>query len=108
MGAADLGQQPGFVETFLPEGRVPQAGERFRNLGAARTLRQIADTKGHAFYEGKIAEEIAAFAKAHDAALTLEDLAGHRADWCDTISQSVTWNCTKFRPTDRASPRRWR
>ena len=88
MGAADLSRQPGFTETFLPEGRVPRAGERFRNPGAARTLRQIADTKGRAFYEGEIAEEIVAFAKVHGAALTLEDLAGHRADWCGTISQT--------------------
>lgn len=88
MGATVLGGQPGFAETFLPGGRAPRAGERFRNPDAARTLRLIAETKGRAFYEGEIAERIVAFAKAHDAALTLEDLAGHRPEWCDTISQT--------------------
>ncbi|PVH28683.1 gamma-glutamyltransferase family protein [Pararhodobacter oceanensis] len=86
-GAEVLGHQPGFAETFMPNGRAPRAGERFRNPGAARTLRLIAETKGRAFYEGEIAEEIAAFAKAHGAAMTVEDLAAHRSDWCGTISQ---------------------
>ncbi len=86
-GAETLRDQPGFAETFLPDGRAPRAGERFRNPGAARTLRTIAETRGRAFYEGEIAEEIAAFARAHGGAMTLEDLAGHENDWCGTISQ---------------------
>ncbi|SFJ11611.1 gamma-glutamyltransferase family protein [Celeribacter neptunius] len=87
-GAERLGSQPGFAETFMPGGRAPKAGERFRNPGAARTLRAIAETKGRAFYEGEIAEEIVGFAKAHGGAMTLEDLAAHKPEWCGTISQS--------------------
>ncbi len=87
-GAETLKNQPGFAETFMPGGRAPKAGERFKNPGAARTLRAIAETKGRAFYEGEIAEEIAAFAKAHGGAMTVEDLASHSSDWCGTISQS--------------------
>lgn len=86
--ADELGTQPGFAETFMPDGRAPRAGEYFQSPGHARTLRLIAETKGKAFYEGVIAEEIAAFAKAHDAALSGTDLAGHNADWCGTISKS--------------------
>ncbi|MEM9248489.1 MAG: gamma-glutamyltransferase family protein [Pseudomonadota bacterium] len=86
--AADmLGGQPGFAETFLPHGRAPKAGERFVNTGLAGTLRQIAETKGRAFYEGALAEAIAAFAAEHGAALTVEDLAAHEAEWCGTISK---------------------
>jgi len=87
-GAAMLKDQPGFAETFMPGGQAPKPGERFRNPGAARTLRAIAETKGRAFYEGEIAEEIAAFAKANGGAMTVEDLAAHRNDWCGTISQT--------------------
>ena len=87
-GAAVLKDQPGFAETFMPEGRAPKPGERFRNPGAARTLRAIAETKGRAFYEGEIAQEIAAFAKANGGAMTADDLAAHHNDWCGTISQS--------------------
>lgn len=87
-GAETLGDQPGFAETFLPRGKVPQAGERFCNPGAARTLRAIARSNGQAFYEGEIAEEMIAFLQANGSAMTLGDLAAHRADWCGTISQS--------------------
>ncbi|SNT31465.1 gamma-glutamyltransferase family protein [Tropicimonas sediminicola] len=82
-----LSGQPGFAETFMPGGQVPRPGERFRNPGAARTLRAIAETAGRAFYEGEIAEELVAFLRANGSAMTLEDLASHRADWCGTISQ---------------------
>ena len=87
-GAEVLKDQPGFAETFMPGGRAPKPGERFRNPGAARTLRVIAETNGRAFYEGEIAEEIAAFAKANGGAMTVADLAAHRTEWCGTIRQS--------------------
>ncbi|MEX0339085.1 MAG: gamma-glutamyltransferase family protein [Arenibacterium sp.] len=83
-----LGDQPGFAETFLPDGRAPKAGAYFQSPGHARTLRLIAETKGRAFYEGEIAEEIATHAKAHGAALSLEDMTAHKADWCGTIARS--------------------
>jgi gamma-glutamyltranspeptidase/glutathione hydrolase len=86
--AEQLGDMPGFAETFLPGGRAPKAGEFFASPGHARTLRLIAETNGRAFYEGEIAEEIAAYAKAHGAALTVDDMARHKADWCGTISKS--------------------
>ncbi len=82
-----LSGQPGFAETFLPNGRAPRAGERFASPGHARSLRLIAETKGEAFYRGKLAQEIAAFAGSHDAALTIEDMTAHSADWCGTISK---------------------
>lgn len=90
--AAELADQPGFAETFMPGGSAPGAGEYFRSPGHARTLKRIAETKGKAFYEGEIAEEIAAFSRAHGAALTLDDLAQHQADWCGTISRSFDDN----------------
>lgn len=86
-GAELLGSQPGFAETFLPGGRPPKAGERFANRAAAGTLRQIAESRGAAFYRGPLAERIAAFAAEHGAALTAEDMAAHELDWCGTIAQ---------------------
>ncbi|WP_300018381.1 gamma-glutamyltransferase family protein [uncultured Roseobacter sp.] len=90
--ADELGDQPGFAETFMPGGSAPKAGEYFSSPGHAQTLKRIAETKGKAFYEGEIAEEIAAFSRAHDAALTLDDLAQHQADWCGTISKAFDDN----------------
>ncbi|MDE2364177.1 MAG: gamma-glutamyltransferase family protein [Hyphomicrobiales bacterium] len=83
-----LGAQPGFAETFLPQGRAPKAGEIFRSEGHATTLEQIVATKGEAFYRGAIAEKITAFSAKHGGAMTLEDLGAHRADWVEPLSQS--------------------
>jgi gamma-glutamyltranspeptidase/glutathione hydrolase len=81
-----LSEQPGFAEGFLPGGQSPKAGTRFASADFARSLRLIAETKGRAFYEGELAEKIAAFAREHDAALTVDDLAGFKPEWCGTIS----------------------
>ena len=81
-----VGRQPGFAEAFLPGGRAPAGGEIFVNKPLAASLRAIAETKGEAFYRGALAERIAAFAREHGAALSIDDLAEHRNDWCGTIS----------------------
>jgi gamma-glutamyltranspeptidase/glutathione hydrolase len=83
-----LRDQPGFAECFLPEGRALRAGEIFRSAGHAHSLELIAESEGEAFYRGVLAEKIAAFAAAHGAAMTAEDLATHEVDWCGTITQS--------------------
>lgn len=84
----DLSDQPGFVEGFTVDGgRAPRAGELFVNRPQADSLEAIADTNGEAFYRGHLAERIAAFAREHNAALTVDDLAAHTNDWCGTISQ---------------------
>lgn len=86
-GAAELKNQPGFADTFMPNGRAPAAGELFRAPGHARTLRAIAETRGEAFYRGALARQIADFARQHGAVLDEADLAGHEADWCGTLAQ---------------------
>ncbi|MDN3516312.1 gamma-glutamyltransferase family protein [Aquisalimonas lutea] len=85
-GARELRDQPGFAEAFLPEGRPPGAGERFRNPALARTLRRIAETRGEAFYRGELAERMEQAARDHGAALRADDLAAHRPQWQDTIA----------------------
>jgi gamma-glutamyltranspeptidase/glutathione hydrolase len=86
-GAEELKNQPGFAEAFMPAGRAPAAGELFRSEAMARSLQLIAETKGEAFYRGELAARIKAFAKAHGAVLTADDLSSHENDWCGTISQ---------------------
>ena len=87
LGAARLGDQPGFAECFLPAGRPLRAGEIFRSEAHARTLELIAATEGEAFYRGELAEKMAAHAQAHGGAMTVEDLAAHQPDWVGTVSQ---------------------
>lgn len=67
-------------------GRAPRAGERWRNPGAARTLRLIADSEAEAFYHGEIAQALADFAVRTGGYLTAADLAAHRCEWVDPIS----------------------
>jgi gamma-glutamyltranspeptidase/glutathione hydrolase len=85
--AAELKDQPGFAEAFMPEGRAPHIGELFSLPDAARTLRLIAESKGRAFYEGELADKIVAFSKACGAAMTLEDLRGYKPEWVTPISK---------------------
>ncbi|KIN60672.1 Gamma-glutamyltranspeptidase [Sulfitobacter noctilucae] len=86
--AVELRDQPGFAATFMPGGRAPKAGEYFTSPGHAHSLRRIAQTKGKAFYEGDLAEQIAAFAAEHGSALNASDLAMHQPEWCGTISKA--------------------
>jgi gamma-glutamyltranspeptidase/glutathione hydrolase len=81
-----LADQPGFAEAFLPGGRAPKAGERFSSPAMAASLTRIAQTKGRDFYEGALAEKIAAYAREHGAALNEDDLAGYAPEWSGTIS----------------------
>lgn len=81
-----LAREPGFAEAFLPEGRAPRAGERFRLPALAASLEAIVETEGESFYRGALAETIAAHAEAHGGALGAEDLGTHGADWVGTIA----------------------
>lgn len=83
-----LRSQPGFAQAFLPQGRAPLAGERFRHPAIARALELIAATEGQAFYSGEIAAALVAHAKAHGGALSMRDLETHQADWVDPLTQT--------------------
>ncbi len=84
---AVLKEQPGFADTFMPNGRAPRPGERFVFADAAKTLAAIADTRGEAFYRGPVAAAIAAHARACGAAMTERDLADYRVEWVEPIEK---------------------
>jgi gamma-glutamyltranspeptidase/glutathione hydrolase len=79
---------PGFAEAFMPRGRGPAPGERFIFAAAGATLRQIALTKGEAFYRGEIAAQLVGHAVAHGGSMTLEDLAAYRSEWVTPIRKN--------------------
>lgn len=78
---------PAFMQTFMPNGRSPQAGEMVKLPHHASTLERIAASKGDDFYRGELAEAMISDCKKHDGAMTLDDLANHRAQWITPISQ---------------------
>ncbi|MGA1237250.1 MAG: gamma-glutamyltransferase [Limisphaerales bacterium] len=77
---------PGFAETFMPGGKAPGVGEVFRNPGLAQTLKRIARKGRKGFYEGEVAERIAAYMKEQGGFLSEEDLALHRSEWVEPVS----------------------
>ncbi len=78
--------KPGFKEVFMPGGRAPREGERFKNPALARTLRQIAKGGRDAYYKGSIADAIVAFSKQHGGFFAKEDFAKHHSTWDAPIS----------------------
>lgn len=77
----------GFAEVFLPGGRAPKEGERFRNPALAKTLRLLA-AKKRAGWEGEFADEIVAFSKANGGFFSKEDFVRHRSTWDAPMSTS--------------------
>ena len=84
---ARLKDMPGFAEHFMPNGRAPEAGEKFVAPAHANALRRIAQTKGAAFYQGELAESMVAHSRNHGGAMTMADLAAHAADWVEPLAQ---------------------
>jgi gamma-glutamyltranspeptidase/glutathione hydrolase len=83
----------------MPRGRAPEAGEKFVAPAHARTLRRIAETRGEAFYKGELAQSIAAHARKHGGAMTVEDLAAHAADWVEPLAHDYRgWTLHEIPP----------
>ncbi len=87
---------PSSAEIFLPNGRVPEAGDIFRQTDLAASLQYMADEEqaaaqhsggreaglqaAHdAFYRGDIAKKIVAFMKDQGGLLSAEDLANYHS-----------------------------
>jgi gamma-glutamyltranspeptidase / glutathione hydrolase len=77
--------QPGFKEAFIRDGRAPSPGEIWRFPEQAVTLRKIAQSKGKAFYEGEIAQNIVNFSNKTGGSFTLQDFANHQANWVEPL-----------------------
>jgi gamma-glutamyltranspeptidase/glutathione hydrolase len=81
-----LKQTPEATRIFLPQGKVPEIGERFSNPDLARTLRLIADKGPDAFYQGEIAHAIVKSSSALGGTMQADDLAEFSSEWVDPIS----------------------
>ena len=74
-----------WFDTFSPD-HAPLPGQVWRSEGHANTLQSIAETNAASFYNGHLAEQIAAFVQSAGGYLSVGDLAGFKLDWCDPIS----------------------
>ncbi|HZT26248.1 MAG TPA: gamma-glutamyltransferase [Pseudolabrys sp.] len=74
-----LARWPSSSAIFLDGGDVLHEGDRLIQADLADTLQAIAEHGPRAFYQGRIAEQIAAAARAAGGIMTAEDLAHYRA-----------------------------
>jgi gamma-glutamyltranspeptidase/glutathione hydrolase len=74
------------AKTFLVNGRLPVAGEVFRNPDLAWSYRQLAQFGRNAFYKGDIARKILATSASHGGTMDGADLMEFESEWVDPIS----------------------
>src|SRR5439155_7651360 len=96
---------PASRHVFMPEGRLPQTGEIFRQPDLARTLRSMAEVENKAlasganrakaidavrdyFYRGDIAKRIDEFSRRNNGLLRYEDMAAFRVEPEEAVSTS--------------------
>jgi len=81
-----LKNQPGFVESFLIDGKAPQAGQIWKYPAQAKTLREIAATEGDSFYKGPLAQSMVDFAGATGGCFTMQDFADNQPEWVEPLA----------------------
>src|SRR5215831_7368499 len=77
----ELKDVPGFAQTFLVDGRPPEAGRTMRQEALAGTLDHLAHAGLDDFYRGDVGREIAAELDRIGSPVTRADLVQHRAGW---------------------------
>jgi len=97
--AAGLQQNAESQRVFLPEDKVPEAGQIFMNRDLANALRIIAEHGEDAFYKGPIADAILKTSQANGGTMTADDLANYSAEWVDPISTTYRdWTVYELPP----------
>ncbi len=76
---------PETAATYLPEGRIVELGETFRQPELAATLRRIRDQGVEGFYGGETADLIVAEMERGGGLITHRDLDEYQAVWRDPI-----------------------
>ncbi len=84
--AAGLAQFPASAELFLDQGRAPRPSDQSRTANRpmprkAKLLRRLASAGARDFYEGEIAQRLAADLEAGGSRISLKDLASYHAVW---------------------------
>ena len=77
---------PGFAQVYLPGGKVPMAGQLFRNPELAATLRRIGADGRDGFYRGPVAEAILKLSRDLHGTMQADDLTDFQPEWVDPVS----------------------
>ncbi len=79
---------PTSAKVFLPNGRVPQPGEIFKQLDMANVLKRVAEEGVDVFYKGDIARNMADFYQENGGLFTYEDFANCDIEWVKPLRES--------------------
>jgi gamma-glutamyltranspeptidase len=86
----ELETAPGFMKTFLVDGKAPEAGVRLKQTAFAATLEQLAQAGLDDFYRGDVGREIAADLERIGSPVTRTDLEKFEAKIAEPLSVPIT------------------
>lgn len=75
-----------WFNTFTFNEEPPKSGDKIILKDHAKTLREIAKTKGESFYNGELADKIDAFSKETGGYIRKNDLSKYEPEWVEPIS----------------------
>jgi len=97
--AKSLMHQPGYKETYMPNGVAPKLGDEFKNPALADSFRQVAEHGRDAFYNGPMTETMVKFLQAQGGTHTLEDFRDFQPEWIEPISTTYRgWTVYELPP----------
>ena len=76
---------PDSIKAWYIDGKVPEAGQIFRNPDLAKAFRLLQAQGADAFYKGDIARAIVAKSRALGGTMTMQDLAAYRGEWVEPV-----------------------
>ena len=77
---------PNFKDVWMPNGKTPKKGEIFINKNLAQNYKDIAETYGESFYNGKIAETIVNAVNSKGGFFNISDLNSFEPEWINPVS----------------------
>jgi gamma-glutamyltranspeptidase/glutathione hydrolase len=83
---AKIAKDEGARRLYMPQGRMPELGDRIKMPALAESFRRIARDGRRGFYEGPVAADIVRRCADLGGLHTLEDFAAQRSEWVAPIS----------------------
>jgi gamma-glutamyltranspeptidase/glutathione hydrolase len=97
--AKRLMDQPGYKETYVPNGVAPKVGDLFKNPALANSLRQVAEHGRDAFYNSPMTDTMVKFLQANGGTHTREDFTDFQPEWVEPLSTTYRgWTVYELPP----------
>ena len=91
--------QPGYADTYMPNGVRPGLGDLFTNHALAHTLQQVAANGRDAYYNSTLTEQMVTFLRAQGGTHTVADFAEFQPEWVNPISTTYRgWTVYEMPP----------